>query len=274
MLSISKIRQSLIFPGSETQGRQIKIPPEFQDSLEGPIDTDNGNRIFLLSGEALSNDKQPSQTWLLYFYGNAMCLSDANFDLNYFRQFGLNVVIPEYIGFGMSSGTASESGCYETARAAYQYLTQTKGVQPDQIIVAGWSLGAAVATYLAKIQPVAALILLSAFTNIPDEAVEIFPNVLKWLIPKWLIELLIPERFNNLKRIAKVKCPIFISHGTEDEIVPFAMAKALRAKAKAKGIAVSFLPIPRAKHNEFFEVGGEQLREGVTNFIANLPHSY
>ena len=49
----------------------------------------------------------------------------------------------------MSSGQANEFGCYEAADAAYHYLTETLHVHPAQIVVSGWSLGAAVATDLA-----------------------------------------------------------------------------------------------------------------------------
>jgi len=55
-------------------------------------------------------------------------------------QLGCTVLIPEYPGYGMSSGWASESGCYEAADAAYHYLTETLRAHPTQIVVAGWRL--------------------------------------------------------------------------------------------------------------------------------------
>jgi len=42
----------------------------------------------------------------------------------------------------MSSGQASESGCYEVAEAAYYYLPEALHLHPAQTVVSGWSLGA------------------------------------------------------------------------------------------------------------------------------------
>ena len=68
---------------------------------------------------------------LLYFYGNGMCLNDAIEDFERYRRLGLNVLIPEYVGYGMSGGSPSERGCQATAETAYEYLVSTRGVPPS-----------------------------------------------------------------------------------------------------------------------------------------------
>ena len=67
---------------------------------------------------------------LLYFYGNGMCLNDALDAFDHFRRLGANVLIPEYVGYGMSGGQPSESGCRATADAAYDHLQRRKDVDP------------------------------------------------------------------------------------------------------------------------------------------------
>ena len=47
-----------------------------------------------------------------------MCLNDPPIEFDQFRRLGLNVLIPEYVGYGMSGGKPSETGCRETADAA------------------------------------------------------------------------------------------------------------------------------------------------------------
>ena len=164
----------------------------------------------------------------------------------------------------MSSGQASESGCYEAADAAYHYLTETLHVHPAQIVVSGWSLGAAVATDLAARKRVAGLIILSAFTSLPEQAHAMLP----W-VPQSVVRLFIKERFDNLSKIRQVTCPIFIGHGTQDELVPFAMAERLAQAARQRG-AVTFLPIGGCSHNDFFEVGGYALWTAIWDFTTNL----
>ena len=81
------------------------------------------------------------------------------------RRLGVNVLIPEYPGYGMSDGRASERGCYAAADVAYDYLARRPDIDRAQIIVAGHSLGGAVAVDLASRRHVAALITLSTFTS-------------------------------------------------------------------------------------------------------------
>src|SRR5256886_4422752 len=135
----------------------------------------------------------------------------------------------------MSSGRASESGCYEAADIAYRYLTETLRVHPAQIVVAGWSLGAAVSIDLAARKQVAGLIVLSAFTNIPEQAHATLP----W-VPNSVVRLFIRERFDNVSKIRRVTCPIFVGHGTPAELGPFAMAERL-AQAPRPRTPVTFL---------------------------------
>ncbi len=216
--------------------------------------TSSGYQVGLLFGRELPIVAHPSlctseTRHLLYFYGNGMCLETSSYEFARFRQLGFNVLITEYPGYGMSSGQASESGCYEAADAAYHYLTETLHVHPAQILVAGWSLGAAVAIDLASRKQVAGLIALSAFINIPEQASAMFP----WL-PQAVVRLFIQERFANLSKIRQVTCPIFIAHGTQDGLVPVAMAERLAQTARQRDM-VTFLPIQGCGHDGIFEAG-------------------
>jgi fermentation-respiration switch protein FrsA (DUF1100 family) len=202
--------------------------------------------------------------YLVYLYGNGMCLETSCYEFAQFRQLGCTVLIPEYPGYGMSSGWASESGCYEAADAAYHYLTATLRAHPTQIVVAGWSLGAAVAIDLAARKQVAGLIVLGAFTNIPEQAHAMLP----W-VPTWVVCLFIMERFDNVSKIRQVTCPIFIGHGTEDELVPFAMAERLAQAARPRN-SVTFLPIGGCSHNGIFEANRGCVWTAIKDFLSNL----
>jgi uncharacterized protein len=269
------IRRFLIFPGSQSQGKYNKLPLPYQDLLIS-LTTNEGYQISLLCGESLLTDNEKSTSResysLLYFYGNGMCLLNSTFEFNYFRKLGLNVIISEYIGFGLSSGTATEKGCYQTARAAYQYLTETREVPSNQILVGGWSLGASVATYLAKMYDVAGLILLSPFTNLSEEASQIFPFLPQSFFPKQLVDIIIPDHFDNSRRITQVKCPVFIAHGTLDDVVPFEMAVTLSRKAEESGKKVTFCTLEGASHNDIFEGNGIRLSKEINQFVSDLSN--
>lgn len=265
----SQLKTALLFPGSLMKTTEDTLVRAHQGSSILSCTISSGYQIGLLFGVGQPSTEQPflhaPGTWyLVYCYGNGMGLETSSYEFAQFRQLGFNVLIPEYPGYGMSSGQASESGCYEAADAAYHYLSETLHVHPAQIVVSGWSLGAAVAIDLAARKRVAGLIVLSAFTSLLEQSRAMLP----W-VPQSVVRLFIKERFDNLSKIRQVTCPIFIGHGTQDELVPFAMAERLAQAARQRG-PVTFLPIGGCGHNELFEVGGNALWTAIRHFTTSL----
>ncbi len=135
------LQTRLIFPGASTQGQAFaEVRPRRGTELVH-LKTSNGDRVVALYGAALLPDGRPdplaaSRPTMIFFYGNAMCLNYSDSQLEEFRRLGLNVLIPEYVGYGMSSGSPSERGCRATAFAAYDYLIEERNVPPEQIIAA------------------------------------------------------------------------------------------------------------------------------------------
>ncbi len=267
--SFSQMKTVLIFPGSRWKTTEDALVRAYEGSTILSCTTSSGYQVDLLFGAGQPSAVKPSLsapgTWyLVYFYGNGMCLETSCYEFAQVQQLGCNVLIPEYPGYGMSCGRASASGCCEAADAAYHYLTETLRAHPAQIVVAGWSLGAAVAIDLAARNQVAGLIVLSAFTNIPEQAHAMLP----W-VTKSVVCLFIRERFDNLSKIRQVTCPIFIGHGTEDELVPFAMAERLAQAARQRS-SVTFLPIQGCGHNRIFEASRGYVWTAIKDFSSNL----
>ena len=67
----------------------------------------------------------------------------------YSHQLGFNVMSINYRGYGTSEGQPTEKGLYQDAQATYGKLFEM-GFTPEQIIVHGYSMGAAVAGQLHK----------------------------------------------------------------------------------------------------------------------------
>jgi pimeloyl-ACP methyl ester carboxylesterase len=87
---------------------------------------------------------------VIFFYGNGACLAYMGEVFNGFRRLGMNVLVPEYPGYGMSGGKPTEKGFYAAADAGYDYLAQRPDIDHDRIDAAGWSMGSAVAVDLAS----------------------------------------------------------------------------------------------------------------------------
>ena len=82
---------------------------------------------------------------------------------------GCGILMLEYRGYGLSSGTPNEEGLIIDAQAGLDYIRQNKRTQGGKIIVYGQSLGGAVGIQLvAKNQEagdIAGLILENTFTS-------------------------------------------------------------------------------------------------------------
>ena len=58
-----------------------------------------------------------------------------------YRCLGVNLLLLEYRGYGLSQGVPSEEGLYLDAQAAVSYLKTRRDIDQDKIIIFGRSLG-------------------------------------------------------------------------------------------------------------------------------------
>ena len=135
------------------------------------------------------------------------------------RQVGLGVFLFDYRGYGLSQGIPSEAGVYQDAWAAYRCLVDQLNLPPEQIVIAGHSLGGVVAADLAAKVPARALILESTFTHMGDMARYHYA----WLPTRRLWA----DKFNAVNRLADLKIPKLFVHGDDDTVVPYKLGKKL-----------------------------------------------
>jgi fermentation-respiration switch protein FrsA (DUF1100 family) len=259
---ISLLQESIIFPGASTQGQKHAVIRPAPNEELVHLTTPDGIQIVALFGNALSPEGQTlpdaaQRPTLLFFYGNGMCLADTEGEFRKFRRLGLNVLIPEYVGYGMSGGKPSERGVYATAETSYAYLLTRNDIDKSRIIPAGWSLGSAAAIEIALKHNSPALITMSAFTSMKDMARKV--------LPFFPTEMLLKHHFENETKIRSITCPTLIIHGKRDSIIPFGMSKRLEAAAKGP---VKRICIDDADHNDLFEIGGEDMFKTVLEFIS------
>ncbi len=185
---------------------------------------------------------QDNQATLLWFHGNAGNLSNRVELLELFHdELGVGVFMFDYRGYGRSEGQPSEAGLYADARAALEATQMHAEVQPDEIVVVGQSLGAAVAVELASTYSVRGVVLEAAFTSIPDMARHHYP-----FLPVWP---LLKTSFDSEARISNIDAPLLMIHGADDDIVPFDMGRELFEAAREPK---EFSLVGGAGHNDVY----------------------
>ena len=190
-------------------------------------------------------DAQADRPVILWCHGNAGNVIHRLENLKRLYQLGLSVFLFDYRGYGRSQGRPSEEGLYQDARGAYDYLTRTRMIRSERIVIFGRSLGGAVAGELASQKPAAGLILESVFPSI--EAVAKFHY--GGLPVHWLLG----ADFKLIDHLPQLSLPKLIIHGDKDDIIPLELGKQVFEAAKPPKF---FYLIEGADHNNTYQVGG------------------
>ncbi|MGE5297348.1 MAG: alpha/beta hydrolase [Solirubrobacterales bacterium] len=192
---------------------------------------------------------------VLFCHGNGGNLMHTLDAVGLFREMGLSCMVFDYRGYGDSEGKPTEAGTYLDARAAFDWLTQVKGVPAERIIVCGRSLGGAIAAHLAaEVQP-AALAMEGAFTSYPDIGAHFYPYMPVRLFARY--------RYDTLASVKQVRCPVLVVHSKDDELVPPAFGRRL---FEAAGEPRQFAEIS-GSHNEGFLLSSDVYRAAWTRWL-------
>ncbi len=198
---------------------------------------------------------------LLYLHGARWDVRGSAPRMRRLHELGFAVLGVDYRGFGKSEGAElpSETMAYEDALQAWQWLAQQHPHVKRYVF--GHSLGGAIAVDLAsQAEGVAGLLVEGSFPSVP----KLF-NTFRF---GWLpVGPLITQRFEAETRIARVRAPVLVVHGSEDQTVPPQMGRALFERAAEPK---RFVLVQGGSHHNTNAVGLEQYRSAVQELFG-LP---
>ncbi|WP_166826368.1 alpha/beta hydrolase [Thalassoroseus pseudoceratinae] len=277
-LVVFLIQRQMIFHPSRVDritAKDAQIDPEFVEDIE--VATSDGLMIrgwyfkaVVKKTSSEAADESPNRV-IIFFHGNAGDRRHRLSDVRNFREHGLDVLLIDYRGYGDNPGQPTAEGLAMDAKAAWKYLTDTREMPPDRILIFGESLGTGVATRLAAEccqdnQEPGGLILRSAFSSIADAAGERFP---------WLpVRMLLRDRFPSDTYIADVTCPIFMIHGDQDRTISYRLGQKLFAAApeqSTSGFKKRFLTLEGVGHNDILSAAGRKHIDALNGFLDDLP---
>ena len=162
---------------------------------------------------------------ILYLHGNRgsnkRCLGQAQT----MAGNGYDIFMPDYRGFGKSDGVIqSESQLESDAQKVYDFLK--KHYPEEHIVLAGYSLGSGLASYLAANNRPRQLVLLAPYLSMVDMKDRIAP---------FLPDFLLKYHLTNDAYLQKAGLPITIFHGEADDVIPVESSRKLKA-LKPNGI--------------------------------------
>lgn len=215
LVALFFMQRSILFPIPPV----ARTSPEaagFPQAEERVLTTADGEKVIVWHVPA-----KPGHPVVLYFHGNGDYLAGFFGRFRELMSDGTGIVALSFRGYAGSSGKPSEQGLLQDAAAAYAFTSARYGA--ERIVVWGFSLGTGAAVAVAAEQPVGKLILEAPYTSIADVAAAAFP-----IFP---VRLFIRDPLHSDARIARVKAPLLIMHGTDDATVPIRFGERLFALA-------------------------------------------
>ena len=199
---------------------QLKI--NFKDVWFKSRDGTKLNGWYLKNSQKLCKPKG----LVLFFHGNAQNISAHFVALSWLVEYGYDIFIPDYRGYGQSSGEASMEGIYEDSLAmlakSWELFQQD---HHKKFIIYGQSLGGIIAMRahqdFSHNKEVDLLVLDSTFSSYQDVVQTIASK--RWFtsILKPFVSLLINDSYRAKEYISKIQTPTLVIHSRDDEIIPF-----------------------------------------------------
>ena len=196
----------------------------------------------------------------LAFHGNASNIANREPTYEFLRDTPANVLALEYRGYGHSEGKPSEAGLYLDADAAYQFLINTKRLDPKSILSFGQSLGTTVAADVAAHHKVGALILEAPLPSASRAAGKMF-----WFLPG--LSLLVYSQFDTISKLKQIRAPVMVVQCTHDPVLSFQFGREVYNAAPSPK---RFLRIEGACHEESSLIAPVQYRSALEQFLASL----
>lgn len=247
-IAIYSLQEKMIFPGPA-------LPVDYSFFLPSGLEVEE---VHLTSGEAslhgLYASAPQAKGVVLYFHGNGGSVQDWISVAPDFVRHQFDVLIMDYRGYGKSRGERTQELMLEDAELAYNFVLQK---WPDKsIIVYGRSLGSGFGTYIASKYPAACLMLETPYFSLKKVSQDRFP----WLPVGPLLRFPMPSH----QYLEKVSCPIFMIHGTEDQVIPVIHSRLLEKVPKDKYVVYEEIPGGMHSNLSAYSQYEDWLHEGLS----------
>ena len=220
------VQDKLVFmPQPVSEDRRAQIKNSISSVEEIFLDAPDGTKLHAwhVKGEPL----------VLYFGGNAEEVSWMLAEAPR-RVPGAGWLLVDYRGYGASGGSPSEKALSADGLLWYDHVSKLS----QRIFVFGRSLGTGVAVHVAAARPVAGVVAIAPYDNLPAVGQHHYP-----LLP---VGLLLRHRFDSAALAPQIKAPLLCLVAERDEVIPKARSRALY---EAWGGEKRWIELQGAGHN-------------------------
>lgn len=209
-------------------------------------------------------NEHPEAKTVIYFHGNGEVVSDyMELFVPLFEQLGYNLLLAEYRGYSMSTGTPA----LVTMMEDVEKVIEAVQLPPERIVLYGRSIGSLFVTQgVWKYPDIAGLIIESGIAVLLE-------RVLMRLRPEDLgvtmeqLEQEIDTHFNHPEKLKNYKGKTLVMHARNDSLVHCAHGQKLHEWApEPKQLKI----FEQGDHNDIFYVNADDYFKTVFEFLGSL----
>jgi hypothetical protein len=200
-----------------------------------------------------------SRKIVLYCGGRRSNLAKLAMPARALLKMGVSVFVFEPAGFGNADGRASLHTLVEDGLSAYD-AAMSLAYAPENIVLYGESLGAAVAAYISQRRDASGLILQSGFCSLESQINDMFP-----ILRIYPTAMYPQPRLATAESLRRGHPPLLIVHGNADDVIEVAHAHRLAASARSN---TTLAILAGAGH--FALYSRDDWFEAVSSFLGSL----
>lgn len=188
-----------------------RFTPEQQEELIADLNLQPWPSASELHGMMSRIPLTDAKGTVLVFHGNAGAALHRTYYIDALQNLGYRVIIAEYPGYGVRSGTPSEAALIKdgivTAKMAWREFK-------EPLFLCGESLGSGVvAGIVASLEvPVKGLLLITPF----DAMAKVAQHHYWFFLAQWLLL----DKFDNVSKLRDFQGPIAVLLAGQDEVIP------------------------------------------------------
>ncbi len=208
---------------------------------------------------------------VLFFHGNGEVMTD--YLHGYHREIeemGLNFLVVDYRGYGLSSGSPTLSRLIEDCRAAWDHLTSELGLAPSEVIVMGRSLGSLAALELAggPARDAKGLVIESGIGSFHGWIERMESLLVRLKADTVALKASLREVFDQKAKIERFNGPALVMHAPDDEIVPVRHGRDLASWGDPDRTELHVFE--RGGHNDIHYVNRDEYFRVLSDFTSRL----
>ena len=220
----------LFHPVALPANHQFHFPGKYQE-LSIPY-----NKTDTISIVRFMPDTGKPKGAVVYYHGNKQNIERYAPFTQLFTRNGYEVWMPDYPGYGKSTGERTEQKLYSQAWQVYRLANSY--FHSDSILLYGKSFGTGIAAYIASSNHCKSLILETPYYSIP----ALFSHY----APIYPTEKMSLYKIPLYHYLENVEAPVTIFHGTDDGVIPYRQAGRLKSFLKTGD---QFITIDQGTHH-------------------------